>query len=345
MHKMHINARRRVEKIPKSIRSNRDIKLILIALLAYFWINIAYASRIVVISDLNGSYGSVTYHSAVDRSIQRILQLQPDLVISTGDMVAGQRIRSLLVREEIEEMWQAFHHKVTKPIQAAGINFAVTPGNHDGSAYRRYHLERKIYAEQWGNRKPEVQFLDDTYYPFYYAFQIQDTLLISLDATTPGALDEKQKNWLEQLLDNEGNSYTHKIIFSHVPLWPFSQERITEALFDAELETLLKRHNVDIYLSGHHHAYYPGYKDGVRYVSQACLGASPRRLIGDRIKSERSITVINIPASGRISVEAYRAPNFDDPIPLETLPEKIVSPQAMLLREDIGFYRDQPVMK
>jgi predicted MPP superfamily phosphohydrolase len=51
----------------------------------------ARALRVVVISDLNGSYGSTDYASAVTGAVRRIVALAPDLVIITGDMVAGQR--------------------------------------------------------------------------------------------------------------------------------------------------------------------------------------------------------------------------------------------------------------
>lgn len=325
---------------PKQIHSIRlavGFWSVLVSLVALLWTGSAWTIQIAVISDLNGSYGSVKYHSAVDQAIQRIVQLNPDLVISTGDMVAGQRISALLSRDEVEDMWQAFHEKVTNPLQAAGIEFIVTPGNHDASAYPRYHMERQIYAEQWEDKKPGLLFLEESHFPFYYALSIDDNLLISLDVTMPGLLEVTQKKWLEDLLSSHGKNYARKIIFSHLPLWPFAQERATEAMMDPELESILNTYNVDIYLSGHHHAYYPGYKDGVRYVSQACLGASPRSLIGDVRKSDRSITVLDIGENGDIQVNAYRAPDYVDPVPLETLPERIVSPRATLLREDIGL--------
>ena len=49
--------------------------------------------RVAVISDINGRYGATAYHPRVAVAMQRIIALEPDLVISTGDMVAGQRAR------------------------------------------------------------------------------------------------------------------------------------------------------------------------------------------------------------------------------------------------------------
>ena len=89
--------------------------------------------RVVVISDLNGSYGSTTYAARVADAVEVIVEMRPDLVISTGDMVAGQR-QPHLTEAEVRAMWAAFHRTVTAPLEAAGIPLAVTPGNHDASA-------------------------------------------------------------------------------------------------------------------------------------------------------------------------------------------------------------------
>ena len=155
--------------------------------------------RVAVISDLNGSYGSTHYETSVDAAIDRILAVRPDLVISTGDMVAGQR-RPHLTRPEVERMWEAFHEHVSERLAGAGIPLAVTPGNHDGSAYDSFRLERTIYAEQWAGRRPNVQFLDESGYPFRYAFVAGDVLFIALDATTVGHLPAEQMDWVLSLI-------------------------------------------------------------------------------------------------------------------------------------------------
>lgn len=45
--------------------------------------------RLVVVSDLNGAYGSTDYAPAVDKGMELIPYWQPDMVICSGDMVAG----------------------------------------------------------------------------------------------------------------------------------------------------------------------------------------------------------------------------------------------------------------
>jgi 3',5'-cyclic AMP phosphodiesterase CpdA len=294
------------------------------------------ATRVVVLSDFNESYGSVQYSTHVDAAVERTKALKPDLVISTGDMVAGQRIAPPLSRAQMEAMWDAFHAHVSDPLAKAGLPFAVTPGNHDASSGERFRVEREVYREKWLPRKPALEFLDATHYPFYYAFRVGDVLFVSLDATHVGHLSRAEKRWLQTLLDKEGSRFRQRVVFSHVPLWPFAVDREADFLGDHELEAILRRGNVDLYLSGHHHAYYPGAKDGVRYVSQACLGAAPRPLIGTRELHGRGITVIDFDATGALRVEAYGGPDFTRRIARSALPDRIESKWATMVRDDLA---------
>ena len=77
----------------------------------------AAALRVAVISDLNGSYGSTQYEAGVAATIERLVELRPDLVISTGDMVAGQRLHPPLGRAAVEAMWSAVHAQVSEPVR------------------------------------------------------------------------------------------------------------------------------------------------------------------------------------------------------------------------------------
>jgi len=231
--------------------------------------------RVAVVSDLNGSYGSTRYEAGVAPTIERLVALRPDLVISTGDMVAGQRLHPPLGREQVTAMWSAFHAQVTDPLATAGIPLAATPGNHDASAYASFALERTIYREQWEGRSRGLQIVDRGDYPFHYAFAMGDVLFVSLDATRVGALDAPQRRWLESLLQREGAKYRHRVAFSHLPIYPFAQGRETEVTADHELERLLQRHGVELYLSGHHHAFYPGF-----HMAGSAMSARPASVRG-----------------------------------------------------------------
>lgn len=289
--------------------------------------------RIAVISDLNGSYGSTDYHATVSAAVTRIIGLEPDLVISTGDMVGGQR-RPHLDRQQLAKMWQAFHAAVSQPLAVAAVPVAVTPGNHDASAYGGFERERRMFAEQWSPRRPQVRFLDDSSYPFHYAFELGGVLFVSLDATVVGHLPRSQMDWLRQVLERHGAGHRARVVFSHLPLWPFTQGREREYIGDPELQTLLQEQGVDLFLSGHHHAFYPGVKDGVTFVSQACLGAGPRPLIGSSSKSPRSFTLIEFAGDG-IGISALQGSEFTVEIDWTSLPKRVRSPVAELTRADL----------
>jgi len=287
--------------------------------------------RVAVISDLNGSYGSTEYRSSVSVAINRIIEINPDLVISTGDMVAGQRLPHLS-EAELRAMWRAFYQTVTEPLHEAGIPLAVTPGNHDASAYPGFELERRVYSEEWQDRQPTSRLVEGSNYPFFYAFDLGPARFVSMDVTTVGELSATQMEWLRKVTQG-GDA---QIVFSHLPLWPFAIGRETEVIGDRDLERLFLDMGVDLHLSGHHHAFYPGNVDGLSVISQACLGSGPRRLIGSSLKSDLAITLLEISQEGIINVSAVKGPRFSDPVAVSGLPKSIRSSLRVIERLDIS---------
>ena len=314
------------------MRKQSRLMLWLLLLSATPWA-LAKPVTIAVISDINGRYGSTEYTPFISKVIDKIAAIKPDVVISTGDMVAGQR-KPLLARPEVEAMWTAFHQTLSDPIAKAGLPFAVTPGNHDGANAADFLLERQIFAEQWQPRKPALKYIEATEYPFYYAFVIDKVMFVSLDATVVGALPDSQMRWLEQILKNARINQEKIVLFSHVPLWPFAIARERDYIGDAKLEKMLQKYGVDLYLSGHHHAFYPGHKDGIYYIGQACIGAGPRPLIGTDKVSERSFTLLQID-DDTIRVNAFPENDLITPLNWETLPKAINSKAATLNRADL----------
>lgn len=285
---------------------------------------------VAVISDLNGSYGSTTYGTAVHDAVTRLVGLAPDLVLSAGDMVAGQQSGL-----DYEAMWLAFHAAVTDPLTQAGIPLAVTPGNHDASGYSGYEAERAEYEAQWLAHRPAVTFLDDAAYPFRYAFSVGRVLFVALDATRVGPIGSDERAWLDALLALHGPAHDARVVFGHIPLYAVAVGRETEILADAAFEAILESHQVTLYVSGHHHAYYPGRRGTVRHLPAGCLGSDPRALVGTVGDQPRSLALFTIDQGALVSLEAYPPPDFTTPIARGGLPESLGSGDTAYTRDDL----------
>ena len=288
---------------------------------------------VAVISDLNGSYGSGEYGPAVAAAVERIRALAPDLVISTGDMVAGQRPQPRLRPAELDELWSGFRAAVATPLEQAGIALAVTPGNHDASGYPGFEDERLAYRRAWAGREPPG-LLDGGDFPFHYAFSLGDALFVAIDATRSGPLEPRQLAWLEGTLARHGPRYRWRVVYGHLPIRGVNRMRMPESLDDPALESLLVEHRVDVYLSGHHHAFYPAMHAGLAQVSQGCLGASPRPLVGADSASPRTVTVLVFGPDDQWRVGALAGPAFTTWLDVAGLPELIPTPGGVLERLD-----------
>lgn len=297
--------------------------------------------HVIVISDLNGSYGSLDYRQDVHRAVEEIIARRPDVVLSTGDMVAGQR-EGL----DYRGMWQGFHEAVTIPLKEAGIPFLITPGNHDGAGTPRFAHERAIFVDEWEIHRPKVTFVDDTHYPTRYSAVVGPVFFISLDSTTVGPLSRDQMRWLEVQLKRAAN-YPVKIVFGHVPLYAVAYNKQREIIGDPALEALFNKHGVQAYISGHHHAYYPGARGSLRLVSMPCLGSGLRRLIAtNQGYSPRGFVEFVAAEGGLYDLDSWKGPDFKEVVSRDELPAKIGLAKGPLVRDDLlGLdLRSRPLM-
>jgi len=289
------------------------------------------AESLVLVSDLNGRYGSTTYDSRVSEAIYTIVELQPELVISTGDMVAGQK-QPDLDSEGLDLMWAGFNRVVTDPLRQAGIPFTVAVGNHDGSAFPAFALEREHFEKQWRSRVPELDILPGSEWPRRYAARMDGLFLLAFDGTLPGKLPEAERQFVERMLQSYSHKATATIVFSHLPMWPFTKGREQDTLDDPEFLSLLHENGVDVYASGHHHAFYAGIDDaGMVHLSVGALGGNARAFSGGNKRQPFSYAIVNI-ADGMVSISSRAAPEFRQEVPPANLPETMVGPLGKLQR-------------
>lgn len=289
--------------------------------------------RVAVIADLNGEYGSAEYGAPVRAAVKAIVSEKPGLVLIAGDMVAGGK--ASVSDGQVEKMWAGFDAAVAGPLAAAGIPLAPTPGNHDASAYGGNERDRRLYERHWPAAEAQLRFVDAARYPFEYAFSAGGALFIALDQTTLKKLTADRLAWLDGVLKANAG-FKAKIVFTHVPLFPFTQGRETEVTGDYELEALLARHGVALVVTGHHHGYYPGRRGAVRYTGAGCLGGGPRKLIGTAKTSAQSFLWLTIGEDGAVAVEGAPYPDFSAGIARESLPPSLGDGGAKYIRDDLA---------
>ena len=253
------------------------------------------ALKILLISDLNDSYGSTTYSEEVHDVIAKVETIRPDLVLCAGDMVAGQSKR--LSVERLDSMWSAFQSAVLTPLSERNIPFGFTMGNHDASP--NYLNDRQAASKFWLANKSKVNlsFVDDRHFPYYFSYIKNNVFFISWDASS-ALIPESVKVWMhEQLQSPVAKDARGRIVLGHLSLYAIveAKNKAGEVLQNAD-ETLsfLKHNNVDMYISGHQHVYYPAAKQQVTLLHAGCLGGGPRNLIGQDGPAYKAYSVIQI---------------------------------------------------
>ena len=287
--------------------------------------------RLALISDLNGPYGSTRYSPTVTAGIDLLSELKPDLVLCAGDMVAGQKIS--LTDSQLEAMWSSFQSTILNPLLQQGIGMISTMGNHDASSqtkasqyvFARERHQAEIFWEHQKNRLG-LKFIDSTQYPFQFIVKQPGLFVVVIDASS-ATVDRSQRQWLEQALTSESRAPDDCcLVMGHLPLTAISvgRDRAGECIEDAmNLTDLMRRHQVDLYLSGHHHAWYPGELKGQRVLSLGAMGNGPRRLLGTQRTSDPSITVLDLFQATKMVRETTFNLKTLESISLDSLPKQL----------------------
>lgn len=303
--------------------------------------------RLVAISDLNSAYGSTDYDPEVDKAIALLPFWQPDMVVCGGDMVAGQS--PSLTEAQIQAMWQAFDDHVAAPLRQQTVPFGFTIGNHDASGARGpnnqflFQQERDLATAYWTapEHSPGVNFIDRTDFPFYYTFEQQGVFFMAWDGSS-SRIPEDKLAWVEQALASDAAQQAKaRMVLSHLPLYGVAvgRDEPGEVLDNADqLRHLLERYNVHTYISGHHHAYYPGHRGQLQLLHTGILGAGPRPLIDSRLPPWKVLTVIDIDFA---DPELTTYTTYDmatlRTIEYAELPRFLASHNGIVLRRDVSY--------
>jgi len=321
------------------ITMSRFLPLVFVSILASYFsfpcLATAQIHRIVVISDLNNAYGSVDYEPEVLATIDKIIhEWKPDLVLCGGDMVAGQR--PSLTDARVDSMWMAFDAFVAKPLRDAGIPFAFTIGNHDGSGYPNHVRDRALARSYWTNpdHSTGLNFVDKGDFPFWYSFRSGPVFFSSWDASTE-SIPVDNLQWLDaQLGADVAKDAAHRIVMGHLPLYGVAIGRDTKGNVLAKadsLRTWLEGRGVDLYVSGHHHAWYPGRHTYLNLLNAGAIGSGPRSLL-DGSAPMKTVTVIDMQLDGTNWVETTYDATTWEVVALSSLPGQLETLNGTIIR-------------
>jgi len=303
--------------------------------------------RLMVISDLNGPYGSTEYDPEVDRAMQLIPFWQPDMVICSGDMVAGQDIT--LTKERMRAMWRSFDEHVSGPLRKMKMPYGFTLGNHDASSALGangqflFKTERDMAAEYWQDpaHDPGIEFIDRDQFPFYFTFKYKDIFFISWDGSS-NHIPKDKLAWAEKALASPAAQQAKmRILLGHLPLYAVSVGRNepSEVMENADqLLSMLEKANVHTHISGHHHSYYPGHRGKLQTLQMGILGAGPRPLIEGGQAPRKALTILDIDFNSP-EVTTYTTYDMRTMKPLEysQFPKFLTSHNGIILRRDVEW--------
>jgi 3',5'-cyclic AMP phosphodiesterase CpdA len=302
--------------------------------------------RAVILSDINSAYGSTSYTPGIMNAVQTILEVwRPDLVLSPGDLVAGQS--AALPDQRFAEMWAAFDDSIARPLREAGIPFGVALGNHDASSSRRadgrfaFEREREAAAAYWreAEHDPGLAFVDHEDFPFHYTFTLNGVFVLVWDASS-AYIPESRLDWARRSLASPAAQNARlRLVIGHLPLFGVAQGRNQpgEVLRGGDaLREMLESYRVHSYISGHHHAYYPAKRGDLYLLSSG--GVGPRRLLGSQEPPRTTVTVMDIDFTA--ATPAIRYTTYDlashEVIDIRNLPESIDGLNGRIVRMDLA---------
>jgi 3',5'-cyclic AMP phosphodiesterase CpdA len=301
-------------------------------------------ARFVVISDLNSYYGATVYDPEVEKGVKLLPFWQPDMVLCSGDMVAGQD--PTLSDARLKEMWAAFEQQVAAPIRAMKLPYGFTIGNHDASSALGvtgqflFKRERDATAAYWNDpaHNPGVEFVDRFEFPFYYTFKFKDVFFVAWDGSSNHIPAEKLA-WVEKALSSEAaQSAKIRILIGHLPLYAVTigRNEPAEVMENTEaLRAMLEKYKVHTYISGHDHGYYPAHKGKLQLLHMGILGSGPRPLL-DGTAPRKAITVIDVKFD---TPELTTYTTYDiqtlQRIEMKELPRSLTAHNGVVLRRDV----------
>ncbi len=202
-----------------------------------------------VVTDRTGGHRKMVFEKAV----RKLNLLQPEFVISVGDLIEGYTDQPERMGGEWTE-FQGFVKDLKMP-------FFYVPGNHD--------ISNAAMMKEWEQR------LGRHYYHFVY----HDTLFLAVNSeATPGSkmekLGEEQIAYFRKAVqDNPQVRWT--FVFLHKPLWRYGADGMGAETGWNDLEKALEGRKWTAFC-GHEHKYVTVKRNGNDYIQLATTGGGSK---------------------------------------------------------------------
>ena len=195
-----------------------------------------------IVSDRTGSRRAKVF----SRAVERLNLLQPEFVVSVGDLIEGGK----KTRKQLAAEWEEFDGYV-KRLQ---MPFFYVPGNHDVGNAESQAVWKERYGRKW------------------YHFVYRGVLFLCLDSDDPpgsgvGKLDKEQVEYAKKALtDNADVRWT--IVLIHKPVWT-APDGAKRGWLDVESALATRPYTV---FCGHVHRYKKYVRQGRNYYQLATTG-------------------------------------------------------------------------
>jgi len=200
--------------------------------------------QFVVVSDRTGGHREKVF----SRAVEQINLLQPEFVLSVGDLIEGYTTDA----DKAGQQWHEFQNFTSK----LQMPFFYVPGNHD---LANPYMD-KLWQEKFGRR----------YYHFVYK-HVLFLILCSEDPPNSGKMSGGQVEYVKRVLaDNPNPRWT--IVAIHRPVW--TQKDLDKNGW-LEVEKALAGRNYTVF-AGHIHSYQKFVRNGMNYYQLATTGGSSR---------------------------------------------------------------------
>ena len=207
--------------------------------------------KIVHMSDIHYTLNWMFNRGVLEKGIEQINELEPDIVVITGDLTEwGLELEFRGVKEYLKEIKQPCF---------------IVPGNHD-ARYEGFKFFEKFFS------KRDSRIL---------AKRIDDILLIGLDSSEPdideGHIGREQLMWVEEQISSHHVDAIPMFFLHHhlIPVPNTGRER--NVLVDAgEVLFKLKKSKVPLVLTGHRHMPWVWNLDGMVIASAGTISCERR---------------------------------------------------------------------